>query len=114
MPSSITNRLIDFARKEFFLDWEGIHGAPYWSRMRHNGLRLAAHSGADTRVVEYFALIHDLVPRNDNHDTEHGCRAALIAEKIAGDLIEVTDGELALLTEACSFHSDGHMVADVR
>lgn len=113
MPSLITKRLIDFARREFRLDWEGIHGAPHWSRVRRNGLTLAAHTGANTRVVEYFAFIHDLGRKNDNHDPEHGHRAALIAEKIAGDLIEVTDDELKLLTEACSSHSDGHLVADV-
>ncbi len=113
MSSLITNRLISFARKEFRLDWEGIHGAPHWSRVRHNGLKLAAHTGANTRVVEYFAFIHDLGRKNDNHDPEHGYRAAMIAEKIAGDLIEVTDSELALLTEACTSHSDGHLIADV-
>jgi uncharacterized protein len=113
LPSLITNRLIEFARKEFRLDWEGIHGAPHWSRVRRNGVALAAHTGANSRVVEYFAFIHDLGRENDNHDPEHGYRAALIAEKIAGDLIEVTETELELLTEACIGHSDGHLVADV-
>ncbi|MBK6740483.1 MAG: hypothetical protein IPG64_22915 [Haliea sp.] len=41
MSSLITQRLITFARKEFRLDWDGIHGAPHWSRVRHNGLLLA-------------------------------------------------------------------------
>jgi uncharacterized protein len=113
MSSLITSRLIEFARKEFRLDWEGIHGAPHWSRVRRNGLTLAAHTGANTRVVEYFAFIHDLGRKNDSHDPEHGYRAALIAEKIAGDLIDVAESELQLLTEACSGHSDGHLVADV-
>lgn len=113
MSSLITQRLIAFARKEFRLDWEGIHGAPHWSRVRHNGLLLAAHTGANTRVVEYFAFIHDLGRRNDDYDPEHGNRAAAIAENIAGDLIELAVDELELLTEACRGHSDGHTVADV-
>ena len=113
MSSLITQRLITFARKEFRLDWDGIHGAPHWSRVRHNGLLLAEHTGANTRVVEYFAFIHDLGRRNDDYDPEHGLRAAAIAENIAGDLIELAGDELALLTAACRGHSDGHIEADV-
>ncbi|MCB1705574.1 MAG: hypothetical protein KDI17_11960 [Halioglobus sp.] len=81
--------------------------------MRHNGLLLAQHTGANVRVVEYFAFIHDLGRHNDDHDPEHGERAAAIAENIAGDLIELAADELALLTEACRGHSDGHTLADV-
>ena len=113
METLISQQLIAFARQEFRLDWDGIHGAPHWSRVRHNGLMLAEQTGANSRVVEYFAFIHDLGRLNDNHDPEHGYRAALIAEKIAGDLIEVTQVELELLMEACQGHSDGHLVADV-
>ncbi len=113
MSSLITKRLIEFARSEFRLDWDGIHGAPHWSRVRHNGLILARHTGANTRVVEYFAFIHDLGRQNDDHDPEHGIRAAAIAESIAGDLIDLSAHELALLVEACSGHSDGQILADV-
>jgi len=74
---------------------------------------LAEQTGANSRVVEYFAFIHDLGRLNDNHDPEHGYRAALIAEKIAGDLIEVDEAELEFLIAACQGHSDGHQVADV-
>ena len=113
MSSLITRRLIAFARSEFRLDWDGIHGAPHWSRVRHNGLLLAERTGANTRVVEYFAFLHDLGRENDYHDPEHGFRAAAIAVSIAGDLIDVSADELELLTEACRDHSDGHLIADV-
>ena len=113
MPSLITNELMEFARSEFRLDWHGIHGAGHWARVRHNGLMLAAHTGANPRVVEYFAFLHDLGRENDNRDPEHGTRAAAIAENIAGDLINVSASELTLLTEACVGHSQGHLVADV-
>ena len=95
------------------MDWHGIHGAPHWSRVRHNGLILAELTGANPRVIEYFSFIHDMGRQNDGHDPEHGYRAASIAQKIAGDLINVTDQELALLVEACTGHSDGHLRADV-
>lgn len=113
MSSLVTPRLIEFARSEFRLDWNGIHGAPHWARVRHNGLLLAEHTGANTRVVEYFAFIHDLGRENDHHDPEHGNRAAAIAGNIAGDLIDLSGQELHLLMEACRGHSDGHIVADV-
>lgn len=113
MSSLITKRLIEFARSEFRLDWDGVHGAPHWSRVRHNGLLLAKCTGANARVVEYFAFIHDLGRENDHHDPEHGNRAAAIAHSIAGDLIDVSGHELELLTEACCGHSDGHVIADV-
>jgi len=113
VQSLISHRLIQFARREFRLDWDGIHGAPHWSRVRHNGLLLAEQTGANARVVEYFAFIHDLGRENDHHDPEHGIRAAAIAENIAGDLIDVSAHELQLLMDACCGHSDGHMVADV-
>lgn len=113
MATLITSRLIEFARNEFRLDWEGIHGAPHWSRVRRNGLILAESTGANTRVVEYFAFLHDLGRENDYQDPEHGYRAANIAENIAGDLIDVSQSELDLLMEACRDHSDGHLTADV-
>ncbi|MDC0362805.1 hypothetical protein OAN12_07185 [Halioglobus sp.] len=113
MPSLITNELMEFARSEFRLDWHGIHGAGHWARVRHNGLMLAAHTGANPRVVEYFAFLHDLGRENDNRDPEHGSRAATIAENIAGDLINVSASELTLLMDACVGHSQGHLVADV-
>jgi uncharacterized protein len=111
--SLITSKLIQFARSEFRLDWRGIHGAPHWARVRHNGIILAEQTGANRTVVEYFAFIHDLGRRNDDHDPEHGYRAAEIAEWIAGDLIDVSQDELDLLMEACRGHSDGHLEADI-
>ncbi len=113
MPSLITNELMEFARSEFRLAWHGIHGAGHLARVRHNGLMLAAHTGANPRVVEYFAFLHDLGRENDNRDPEHGTRAAAIAENIAGDLINVSASELTLLMDACVGHSQGHLVADV-
>ena len=65
MPSLITNELMEFARSEFRLDWHGIHDAGHWARVRHNGLMLAAHTGANPRVVEYFAFLHDLGRENE-------------------------------------------------
>ena len=111
--SLITPDLITFARQTFKLVWQGIHGAPHWSRVRLNGLKLAAITGANPIVVEYFAFIHDLGRENDNYDPEHGHRGAEIAQDINGTLIQLDNKELQVLKEACQGHSDGYTMADV-
>jgi uncharacterized protein len=55
----LTRPLIAHLRKHFSLDWQGIHGAPHWARVRANGLRLAGITGAHQAVVELFAFLHD-------------------------------------------------------
>jgi hypothetical protein len=38
-------RLTGVACSEFRLDWNGIHGAAYWSRVRHNGMLFTGTQG---------------------------------------------------------------------
>ena len=105
--SLITQEFIQFARGQFRLDWAGIHGAGHWARVRRNGLKLAEVEGASPRVVEYFAFTHDLCRHDDFMDPAHGRRAARLARKLNGRLFHLEDDELELLTEACSYHSEG-------
>ena len=111
--SLITKEFIQFARGHFRLDWTGIHGAAHWARVRRNGLKLAKSEGANPRVVEYFAFTHDLCRHDDFMDPGHGGRAAKLARELNGRLIHLHDAELDLLTEACSYHSDGFTKADI-
>ncbi len=92
--SLITRDLVRFARQRFILDWDGHHGVSHWARVRLNGLALTRYTGANSKVVEYFAFIHDLGRENEFSDPDHGYRAANIAAQIAGDLIDVTAEEL--------------------
>ena len=110
----ITQELIAILRSHFVLDWTGIHGAPHWSRVRENGLRLAAVTGARTTVVEAFAFVHDSCRVDDNTDPEHGLRAGEFARWLAAreKLILVPD-ELELLVRACEGHSSGMTVEDI-
>jgi uncharacterized protein len=55
---AITPQLVRALRKQFALDWYGTHGVAHWIRVRENGLRLAATTGADPVVVELFAFLH--------------------------------------------------------
>lgn len=105
--------LITHLRGQFALDWHGIHGASHWARVRVNGLALAASTGARARVVEQFAFLHDARRLNDDHDPDHGHRAAQLAQQLAGRLFSLPADELALLQVACHGHSDGHLAGDI-
>lgn len=73
--------LIAFLRREFTLDWHGIHGACHWSRVRRIGLILTDQTGADAVVIECFAALHDLRRQHDGSDREHGHRSAMLVEQ---------------------------------
>lgn len=104
--------LTRFLRDQFALDWNGIHGWPHWSRVRENGLRLAEQTGANAAVVELFALLHDARRTSDGRDREHGPRAALLAQSLAGLAFQLDPLDLELLMTACREHSDGLMDGD--
>lgn len=102
------------ARRHFRLDWQGIHGAGHWARVRSHGLYLAALTGADIAVVEWFAVLHDSQRRHDGRDDAHGLRAADHARELhrRGDL--PLDGRpMELLCHALAWHSAGCIEADV-
>jgi len=108
----LTPALLDHVRREFQLDWHGIHGAAHWARVRHNGLALARSTGADTRVVELFAFLHDVRREHDGHDRLHGERAADLAREICGKLFSLDRHAMRLLEIACRDHSEGKTRAD--
>lgn len=108
----VDRELIRVVRGQFALEWDGPHGAPHWSRVRENGLRLAEVTGANVRVVELFAFLHDARRLNDGHDPGHGPRAARFARSLAGSVFELPAGDLDLLVTACHGHSDGLSAGD--
>jgi hypothetical protein len=71
----LTPALIEAIRSRYALDWHGIHGVSHWARVRNNGLKLAVHTGANRKVVELFAFLHDSCRLDDGFDREHGWRA---------------------------------------
>ncbi len=113
----LTPELIDRIRGQFRLDWRGIHGAPHWARVRSIGLELAALTGADARVVELFAFLHDSQRFNDGYDPQHGPRAAVFTRALlaegALDHAALDAEALEHLTDACELHSDGLIEAHV-
>lgn len=95
------------------LGHSGYRGEDHWRRVLFNGRILVAATGANLRVIELFALIHDSRRENEDHDPDHGLRAAQRARELRGTWFDGTDAEMALLTEACRLHSDGRTEADL-
>ncbi len=104
--------LIQALRREFALDWSGIHGAAHWARVRFNGLRIARVNGARSDVIECFALLHDSQRNNDGTDQLHGTRAADYVRRINRELLHLDAAGLDQLAYACEYHSDGLTEAD--
>lgn len=110
---ALTCELWRLLRKEFRLDWKGIHGAPHWSRVLAHGRHLSALTGAVLPVVELFAALHDVKRRHDGGDPEHGLRAADFADWLhRRSVIELSKPHLPLLLDALAGHSSGRLQAD--
>ena len=109
----ITEAFIGLLREKFLLDWNGIHGVAHWARVRSNGLLLAQINGAHSRVIEYFAFLHDICRRNDGKDPDHGSRAALYARSLRENFIVLDDAEFSLLGAALGGHSHGRYHEDI-
>ncbi|MFT5289057.1 MAG: hypothetical protein ACI8QS_002790 [Planctomycetota bacterium] len=110
------SELLLHLRECFALDVSGIHGVKHWSRVWTNGRRLATLEEAagrviDHGVVELFAWFHDSCRLNDDHDPDHGPRAADLARELRGEFFELSDERLTELVRACDGHTRGKTVA---
>jgi uncharacterized protein len=83
-----------------------IHGIAHWARVLENARRIAPLTGADPRVLELFAVLHDSRRERDGYDPEHGPRAAALARELRAD-IDLGDEAFAWLLEACDSHTRG-------
>ena len=99
--------LLTYLRGQFEIDWKGCHGIAHWARVRANGLMLAEQTGANCHVVELFAFLHDARRKNEGNDQGHGWRGFVLAEQLRGRFFDASDAEIALLRQACVYHSDG-------
>ena len=99
--------LVPHLRRQFRLEWRGIHGVAHWARVRQNGLYLCQSTKANVRVVELFAFLHDSCRQNDGHDPEHGARAADFARSLQGSVFTIPDGDFVMLLAACQGHTHG-------
>lgn len=100
------NSLIIRILHDQITSWQGIHGLTHWGRVYENGMRLSEESGANRKVVELFAFLHDLQRHDDGADFGHGHRGAEYAKKLRGEFFELDDAEFDLLYIACRDHTD--------
>lgn len=91
----------------------GTHGITHWARVLENGLRIAKETGANEKVVQLFAVLHDSRRLNESIDPGHGRRGAELAKDLRGSLFELSDQEFDLLFEACALHTDGKTESDI-
>ena len=92
----ITPELLQTLRAQYRLNWDGVHGYAHWARVRQNGLRLAEMTGANTRVVELFAFLHDICRQNDIIDHGHGQRAADLTVQVCWDADRLDLGRIGM------------------
>ncbi len=92
----------------------GFHGPAHWLRVRSNALCLAAATpGADAAVAEYFALFHDGWREDEDHDPQHGERAAAQVGIFAAEgLLPLAAAQIATLAAACAGHNHPQVSAD--
>ncbi|MCU7834762.1 MAG: hypothetical protein KZQ83_05835 [gamma proteobacterium symbiont of Taylorina sp.] len=109
----IDKKLLQIIKTTFRLNWKGVHGLSHWARVRVNGLLIAQQNGANQRVIELFAFLHDVKREAEFNDPEHGERAARFIENLSNDLLAINDQEKQLLCYACEYHSKGLVEGDL-
>jgi uncharacterized protein len=105
--------IIELVKKEFGIDWDGLHGGAHMARVLENGQRIADLAGANKEVVSLFAYFHDAKRLNNAVDPGHGKRGAEFAKTHRGSLVSLKDSDFELLVDACERHTDGLTDADV-
>jgi uncharacterized protein len=105
-PRSPLAHLLDIVLGQYRLSPHGTHGVHHWGRVLENARVLARLSGADEKVLECFAVLHDSCRRGEGRDPDHGPRGAALAERHRA-AIDLDDARFALLVEACECHTRG-------
>lgn len=101
-------RLIERVRCSFALDWEGTHGIGHWERLRTYGLYLGRNTpGANAKVVEIFAYLHDSRREKNWEDPDHGRRAVRVARDLDHEYLGLSSEELDILEKALAGHNGG-------
>jgi len=105
--------IVQAVLEEYALPRLGMHGVTHWARVLANGMWLAEETGADTNVVQLFAVFHDCRRINEGTDPNHGRRGAEKAAELRGVLFDLDDDRFALLHDACAGHTDGLTTGDI-
>ena len=98
---------------QYQLNHNDFHGIEHWFRVVINGRLIAAEVGADFEVVAHFALLHDVMRKDERLDLLNGDRSAEFASSISGSWIQLNTFQMHQLTEACRDHSMGRLSKDL-
>ena len=106
-------RLVKAVLKRSTGKHSSIHGESHWQRVAAVGLALLPKTpDADPALVFLFALFHDSMRLNDNHDPLHGPRGAALARELRGETFDLEDAEMGLRGFACEEHTNGGVGSD--
>ena len=109
----VFEKVAEMAGSQFKLGEDSHHGIQHWQTVKRIGLRLAAGTDADWRVITLFAALHDAKRESDGNDSDHGKRAAEYALELHQQgLLPVEDKQLEQLVYACRHHADRHAKSD--
>ena len=106
----INPNLLALLKKDALLFNSPVHGLHHWETVERNGLYLAKFTGADVKVVSYFAYFHDCMRENEHDDPKHGARGSQYAKQHK-HLLNLSAEQLAMLCRACSGHTYGRQSA---
>lgn len=87
-----------------------LHGPAHWRAVAlAGGMICRSLPGADLLTVLLFAVTHDACRLSDDHDPEHGHRAAEAIDGLLGEwAVDLAPWRRQLLVEACRYHADGY------
>ena len=89
------------------------HGEQHWKAVAWAGLGLAGQvDGCDTDLVLLFALFHDSQRFNESHDPEHGLRGGKLVQEMQVGVLQLDEGRLDRLMDACTRHDKGEITGD--
>lgn len=106
--------IVQTVKDQFKPDLYGDHGIFHWEQVEKIGLYLAKHyPDVDLEVISLFAYLHDSKVENDNHDPEHGKRAAEFITKIYSQkILKISQPQYTELEFACRYHSNPAKISD--
>lgn len=81
------------------------HSLLHWDNVYKNG-KLLIDDEVNAKVLAAFAYTHDVFRQNDDHDPDHGLRAANMIATIRDTYLKfLDDDEFLLLHDACELHT---------
>ena len=106
---SLTNKYQDLIlkiKKQFKIDFYGLHGIRHWKRVYENTQKLASYYKVQSEVFGFFALLHDCKRANEDIDKFHGKRASIfVKELLKSKEIVLNDEDAKSLIYACKNHT---------